>query len=170
MQAFLGTKLIQATPMTRGEYNAYRGWDAPDGEEQAVPGYLVEYLDGGKPNHPHHTGYISWSPMDVFAQSYRPVDGLSFGLALDALKMGKRVARKGWNGKGMFLFLLPAQDGIPTRVISDPALRQVVEDELGGGTFDAYGSIRMFTADKKILTGWTPNGIDCFSEDWEILE
>jgi hypothetical protein len=70
----------------------------------------------------------------------------TFGDAVEALKQGKRVARKGWNGKKMFLFLLPASDGIPTKVIHDPALREVIETEVGGSTFDALGSIRMFTA------------------------
>lgn len=95
---------------------------------------------------------------------------LTFGAALEALKQGKRVARIGWNGKGMFLFLLPASDGIPTKVIHDPALRSVIESEVGGETFDAYGSIRMFTADKKILTGWLASQTDLLSEDWIILD
>ena len=169
MTKYIGTKQLLAKPMTREDYNAYRGWDTPAEENPADEGYFVEYLDSGKPNHPHHEGYISWSPKDVFEKHYRPVTGLSFGDALEALKVGKSVARAGWNGKGMFLFLLPAQDGIPTKVIHDPALRAVVEKEVGGDTFDAYGSIRMFTADKKILTGWLASQTDMLSEDWEIL-
>ena len=95
---------------------------------------------------------------------------LTFGDAIAALKEGKRVARNGWNGKGMFLFLLPANDGIPTKVIHDPALRAAIESEIGGDTFDALGSIRMFTADKKILTGWIASQTDMLSEDWVILD
>lgn len=94
---------------------------------------------------------------------------LNFGEALEALKVGKKVARKGWNGKGMFLFLLPGGT-VPTRVIHDPALRQVIEEHVGGDTFEALGSIRMFTADKKILTGWLASQTDMLSEDWVILE
>jgi hypothetical protein len=106
--------------------------------------------------------------FEVFA-AVPPSSGLSFGEAVVALKAGKRVARQGWNGKGMFLFLLPASDGIPTKVIHDPALRAVIESEIGGDTFDALGSIRMFTADKKILTGWLASQTDILAEDWEIL-
>ena len=94
------------------------------------------------------------------------LQGLTFGQALELLKKGSRVARKGWNGKNMFLFLLPANDGIPTSVISDPALKAVLEKEVGGDTFDALGSIRMFTADKKILTGWLASQSDMLAEDW----
>lgn len=92
-----------------------------------------------------------------------------FGEALRHLKAGKRVTREGWNGKGMFLFLLPANDNIPTTAIHDPALRQVIEEEIGKDTFDAYGSIRMFTADKKILTGWLASQTDMLAEDWILL-
>lgn len=91
------------------------------------------------------------------------------GYAVAALKRGERVRRAGWNGKGMFLFLLPAGDGIPTTSIHDPALRAVIESEVGGETFDALGSVRMFTADKKVLTGWLASQSDLLAEDWEII-
>lgn len=71
MQKFTGTKTVLARPMTRGVYNAYRGWAAPEAEDQATNGYLVEYTDGGKANDPRHEGYISWSPADVFEASYK---------------------------------------------------------------------------------------------------
>ena len=66
-----GTKRLHAQPMTRGEYNAYRGWENPADENPADDGYLVEYQDGGKANDPRHAGYISWSPKDVFERSYK---------------------------------------------------------------------------------------------------
>lgn len=92
----------------------------------------------------------------------------NFGEALEALKKGHRIARKGWNGKNMFLFLLPAGT-VPTKAIYDPTLREVIEKEIGGETFEALGSIRMFTADKKILTGWLASQTDMLAEDWVIL-
>ncbi len=36
----------------------------------------------------------------------RETTGLTFGLAIEAMKAGKRVARAGWNGKGMYLWLM----------------------------------------------------------------
>lgn len=96
-------------------------------------------------------------------------ENLNFGQAIEALKEGKRVARQGWNGKGMFLFLLPEGNNIPTKVIHDEALRKVIETETGRDTFDAYGSIRMWTADKKVLTGWLASQTDMLSEDWVII-
>ena len=94
--------------------------------------------------------------------------GMTFGDAIEALKKGKRVARKGWNGRGMFLFLLPAAT-IPVHAIHDLTLKRVIEEEVGGNTFEALGSIRMLTADKKILTGWVASQQDMLSEDWTIV-
>lgn len=71
---YVGTKYLNAWPMTRGEYNQYRGWAMPEAENPDDAGYLVEYEKGGKPNHPEHVNYISWSPQDVFEGTYKPVE------------------------------------------------------------------------------------------------
>ena len=86
--------------MTRAAYNDYRAWDLPANENGDDEGYLVEYTDGGKPNDARHDGYISWSPKEQFDNAYRSTEGgMTFGLALEALKKGMSVARHGWNGK-----------------------------------------------------------------------
>lgn len=92
---------------------------------------------------------------------------MNFGQALEHLKDGDKIYREGWNGKGMFLFLLPA-GRIPKSAIHDPALRKVLEDT-DSDHFDALGSIRMKTADNKILTGWLASQTDLLAEDWAIL-
>lgn len=106
MKSYIGIKTIKASPMTRQAYNDLRGWTLPADENGNDEGYLVEYTDGGKQNHPDFAGYISWSPNDVFERAYRPVaDGMSFSKALEILKSGRKVAREGWNGKGLWLEL-----------------------------------------------------------------
>lgn len=64
MKKYIGTKLIEAEPMTRGEYNEYRGWTIPADENPADEGYLVRYSDG----------YVSWSPKGIFDKAYLVVD------------------------------------------------------------------------------------------------
>jgi hypothetical protein len=71
MKTYTGTKTLRAKPMTRDDYNTLRGWATPPEENGADEGYLVEYLDGGKANHPDFENYISWSPKDVFERTYR---------------------------------------------------------------------------------------------------
>ena len=107
-QQYIGTKLINAVAMTRAEYNIFRGWQLPEDENGDDPGYLVEYLDGGKPNTQQYAGYVSWSPQEQFDKAYRPTEGMTFGLALEAMQQGKRVARTGWNGVGLWLEYIPA--------------------------------------------------------------
>lgn len=66
----VGTKVIHATMMNRARYNALRGWSVPADENPLDEGYLVQYADGGALNVPGFTGYVSWSPKDVFERAY----------------------------------------------------------------------------------------------------
>lgn len=70
MKTYIGTKIVRAAPMSRAEYNDLRNWPLPADEDGADAGYLVEYQDGGKPNHPDYQGYISWSPHEQFESAY----------------------------------------------------------------------------------------------------
>lgn len=160
-QLYVGTKVIAATPMTRLEYNKYRDWQLPADENGDDEGYLVEYQDGGKPNHPDHSGYISWSPKDVFDRSYQPATGLDFGMALRAMEVGARVARRGWNGKGMFLFLVPGS----TFKVNRPPLLGIYPE---GTEINYCPHIDMRTADGKIVP-WLCSQTDALAKDWEIV-
>ena len=65
MNLYIGIKGIKAKPMSRAEYTIYRGWELPSDECGEDEGFLIEYIDGGEPNHKDHDGYISWSPSEV---------------------------------------------------------------------------------------------------------
>lgn len=73
MTRHIGTKIVDAKPMTRAVYNQLRGWDLPADENGDDEGYLVQYTDGGKPNFAGFEGYVSWSPKEQFDQAYRPL-------------------------------------------------------------------------------------------------
>lgn len=95
------------------------------------------------------------------------MEGLyTFGEAIEALKLGKKVARKGWNGKGMYLWLKPAAT-IKAEWCKDPILKDIAE--ANGGEVEALGTICMKTADGKILTGWLASQTDMLLEDWVIV-
>jgi len=70
MELYVGTKTLFAKKMNKEEYCNYRNWVVPENEDPKEEGYLVEYTDGGKPNHNLHKGYISWSPKEVFEKTY----------------------------------------------------------------------------------------------------
>ena len=161
MNRYIGTKTINAKPMSRQAYNNLRGWVVPADEDPADDGYLVEYIDGGQANHPDFDGYISWSPKDVFERAYRRSDGLTFGNALELLKAGKKVARAGWNGKGLFLFLVP---GSNFKVNRPPLLGIYPE----GTEINYRPHIDLKGVDGSIST-WAPSGSDALAEDWAVV-
>jgi hypothetical protein len=156
MLKYLGVKVVEAAPMTRGEYNSYRGWTLPVNENPEDPGFLVVYPDG----------YKSWCPRKQFEEANRPLDAMPFGHAIEALKQGLRVARKGWNGKGMYLWLLPAAK-VKAEWCREPHLKAMAE--ANGGEIDCLPSIRMMTADRKVLTGWLASQTDILAEDWVVV-
>lgn len=90
-----------------------------------------------------------------------------FGWAIRQLKAGNRVQRTGWNGKGMYLWLLPAAT-VKAEWCREPHLK--AQAEANGGEIEALGSIRMMTADKKVLTGWLASQTDMLSEDWQLVD
>jgi hypothetical protein len=153
MKQYIGVKLINAIDMTRAAYNILRDWELPAGENGDDAGYLVEYLDGGQANHKDFKGYISWSPKAVFENAYRPTDGMTFGLAIEALKRGHKVSRSGWNGKGMWLYFIPASHWETTR---------------GLELLDGLPWIGMKTVDDKFVP-WLASQTDVLAEDWGIV-
>lgn len=162
MKMFIGTKMVLARPMGRGEYNTYRGWQIPLDENPADEGFLVEYVDGGASNHPGHAGYISWSPKDVFERAYRLSSGLTFGDALQALKAGKRVARAGWNGKGMFVYYV--------RAAAYLAQSEAAKTYFGENAYVPYAPyLALKGVDERVST-WVPSINDVLAEDWVVLE
>jgi hypothetical protein len=157
---YIGTKLIRAESMTRAAYNAFRGWPLPANEDGNDEGYLVEYLDGGKPNVSTHAGYVSWSPDEQFENAYRPCSAMTFGLAIEALKMGEKVARGGWNGKGMFVYLVPAN--------AYPAQTGVAKAHFGDGVLIPYNAYLALKGVDETVNTWVPSISDVLAEDWGI--
>ena len=69
-QIYVGTKKVYPTAMTRAEYYLKLELRVPLNEDATEKGYMVEYLEGGKPNTSFSNMYVSWSPKDVFDKSY----------------------------------------------------------------------------------------------------
>lgn len=87
-----------------------------------------------------------------------------FSSALVALKQGEAVARSGWNGKGMFLYLVPAPEK------GYPAQTGVAKKFFGSEALVPYGPyIAMKTATGEVVP-WLASQTDIVAEDWMILE
>lgn len=83
---------------------------------------------------------------------------MNFGDAIEALKTGKLVAREGWNGKGMFLFLVPGS----TFAVSRAPLLGIFTE---GTQINYRPHIDMRTADGEIVP-WLASQSDVLCEDW----
>jgi Protein of unknown function (DUF2829) len=157
---YVGTKTLNAQPMTRGAYNTLRGWDLPTDEDGEDEGYFVEYTDGGKPNTAKYDGYVSWSPKEQFEAAYREAAGLTFGQTLEALKVGKKAVRSGWNGRGMFIYLVPAA--------SYPVQTGAAQSIFGEGAMVPYNAYLAIKNVNKTVSTWVPSINDVLAEDWSI--
>ena len=151
MEKYLGVKLIEAEPQERYKDVDYENCLLKNKQE----GYKVIYPDG----------YESWSPKDVFEKAYRKIDNLTFGLAIEAMKKGYKVARKGWNGKGMFVVY---QKGYPQGISCNKQTAEawgINEGDLF--RCEPYFQIKMVNGSHAM---WVPSINDCLAEDWMVVE
>lgn len=138
MKRYIGTKIIHA--------------EIAASPKDGIEGYKVVYADG----------YTSWSPRAAFEDAYRPCDSMTFGLAMEALKAGKRVARAGWNGAGQFVYLVQAS--------SYPAQTGIAKAYFGADAMVPYRAyLALKTAQGDVAT-WVPSCSDALAEDWQIVE
>jgi hypothetical protein len=147
MESYIGTKHIKACRCTANAAAKIleREINTSNADEEGN-GYLVEY----------EGGYKSWSPAGAFENAYRKTDGLTFGLALDVLKAGGKVARAGWNGKGIFIELQRPDEHSkmtsPYIYINTTGLQTDNE------------------AAPKSLVPWLASQTDMLSDDWMVIE
>ncbi len=81
--------------------------------------------------------------------------------------MGMKVARTGWNGKGMWLALSPGHEALPANKFWAGANRAYAEGN--GGSAKVLPCITMKTATGEILMGWLASQSDLLASDWEVV-
>ena len=91
----------------------------------------------------------------------------NIGDAMEWLKRGERAARRGWNGKDMWIALSPGHPALPANNFWSKGGREYAEAM--GGTAEVLPSFIMKTADGKIQPGWSPSQADCLANDWFVL-
>jgi Protein of unknown function (DUF2829). len=103
---------------------------------------------------------------------------MNFAYALQALKDGQRVARTGWNGKGMFVFMQVPSEIKKEIVPKMQSLPQSVKDEFEKRFNDPnqqidsiyYNNQFAIVSASNMITGWSPSVTDTLAEDWTVLE
>lgn len=150
METYIGTKIVLAESAVNvgGKIIAGPVVQVEDLDVTVREGYKVVYPDG----------YESWSPKDVFEEAYRPTNGLNFGLALEAAKKGKRIARAGWNGKAQWVEL---GKNIYYNHENGPAL-MACHDDIGSQAL-------VFCGIRGRQVGWLASQSDMLAEDWMVI-
>lgn len=170
MKTYICTKVIHAVPtkMVNGCF-----W--PDGlplpkvpeNQEAVAdcccnikttGLIVE--DGYMYTTSSEDKYPSFMSKDEFEAMCRSTEDMTFGDALEAAKRGLRVARKGWNGKDMFVFLAYEPD-----FVTDADLSAFDQMEV-----DVGDMLVMKTTKNTFQPGWLASQADMLAEDWYVVE
>lgn len=151
---YIGTKIIKAWPARRctfiGGKVVYACLDeiVPAGCK-IEEGYRVEYADG----------YLSWSPKAVFEEAYRQTDRMNFGLAIEAARKGKKIARAGWNGKNQYVELATCI-----------SYRNAAGEDINVN-HDAIGNKALaFVGTSGVQMGWLASQADMLADDWCIVE
>ena len=86
MKRYVGVKIVNAKEMPLGVYNQLQGWTMSEDQDPNEQGFLVEYLNGGAPNHKDYEGYISWCPKPQFEDQNREITGLSFEQVMNRIR------------------------------------------------------------------------------------
>jgi hypothetical protein len=91
---------------------------------------------------------------------------MNFGQAIALLKAGHRVARIGWNGKGMWLALTPSST-IPAEAVKPGHALSQIAAELPQSSYAIGAHIDMRAADGTLVVGWLASQTDMLAEDWQ---
>lgn len=161
MKLYIGTKIVKAMPMTMTEVQKVLGRKLKPATVEE-DGYLVEYKDG----------YKSWSPKSVFEEAYREVGSVNFCGAINLLKAGLAVRRKGWNGKGLFIVkqvpshitgeIIPNMQSLPQSAKNILMSRESPH-------IDYTNQMLIINPDGR-ADSWVPSSSDVFAEDWEVVD
>lgn len=144
MKKYLNVILVEAEPMCEDGLEGYKV------TYNSVDRYLAEYSE--------------FVPKDIFEHYTRPISDMTFGFAVEAMKSGYKVSRKGWNGNGMFAVY---QKGYPQGI---PCNKQTAEawglNE--GDLFICRPYLQLKCADGTHAM-WSPSTSDVLAEDWYVV-
>ena len=154
---YVGALILKAKPMLRSEYCALRGWDLPKDENGDDEGFLLNQ-EGMPSNTTFAKGHISWQTVEQF-KHFRPISKMSFGMASELIKAFKPMTRAGWNGKGMFVFMIQGSNDFAKlqgygfgELMGEPSFRN---------------AMFLRTADNQLVP-WVATQSDILADDWMV--
>jgi hypothetical protein len=168
MKTYICTKVIHAVPV-----KMVNGIPWPDGlplPQMPEAHFLDDCTCGINEKFIIEDGYMYTTSKDDkypqymsaadFESMCRPEESMAFGDALEAMKHGERVAREGWNGKDMYIFIACEPD-----FVTDADISAFDNQDVESGDV-----ICMKTAQNTFQLGWLASQADMLAEDWYIVE
>ena len=149
MEQYIGTKIVHAEPVVKLQGIMYSEGEIVPRTKDAKYSYKVQYPDG----------YVSWCPKEAFEEAYRPADGMPFGLAIEAAKKGKKIARRGWNGKSQYVEL--------AYCIS---YKNHAAEVINANHCNIGNRALAFVGTSGVQLGWLASQADMLADDWYIVE
>ena len=117
---------------------------------------------------------------DIFEATYSTVDpdSMSFGVAVEKMQMGHMVARRGWNGKNLFVFMqVPAtigKDIVPKMQSLPPSVKAKFQERFDNSEaqIDAiyYDNQLAIVNESNLINGWAPSVSDALASDWFVVQ
>lgn len=102
----------------------------------------------------------------------RKSENMNIHEAIEWMRENRKVQRVGWNGKGMFIVLMPAlqlppfNSQAPGAKVNDRTAKHIGADT----PLDSLPYIAMWTADQKWQPGWVCSQADLLANDWQVVE
>lgn len=85
---------------------------------------------------------------------------MNFGEAVNNVKNGHKIAREGWNGKGMFVIYVPEKNIDLTEQ----------QEKMFGASNIILNEHFLIKNVNNTLSTWVPSINDCLAEDWYVIE
>lgn len=160
---YIGFDIVDAEPMKLGDYCKFQGLEIPEKKCLKKDGYII-YHRKGKPYE-----YVTWRPKAEFDDEWCELHGMTFGMALEAMRCGCRAARMDWNGKDMWLSIPLAEERKRIKRRKLGGRKNEACAQRRGGKVKESPYITMKAANGWTAVGWVPTQADMLAEDWYVI-
>jgi uncharacterized protein (DUF1919 family) len=170
-KAFINERIIQQTDYIHKLiwFSDHLSMDRKEEIYRSANGQLKYFLEKRNQLKPCGGGEAT-AHKQMSQDQLNEAQGLNFGQAISAMKAGKAVARKGWNGKGLFVFMqVPAVIGteiIPKMQSLPDSVKSIFASR---GKEISYSNQMALVDTENNISGWAPSASDTLAEDWNII-
>jgi hypothetical protein len=106
----------------------------------------------------NESGDLTWMPTAEFEQNFRRVKKMSFGLAIEAVKRGAKIARAGWNGKNQYVELMYCV-----------SYKNSADEVVNANHCNIGNKALAFVGTSGVQIGWLASQADMLADDWMIV-